>query len=177
MGIKEQAETITQSKRLAYLLRHSALTDSHGWIRTEVLIQQQNFTPQELKHIVYEDHKGRFEFSEDGLLVRALYGHSTNVDLGLIPTVPPTTLYHGTADKYLDCIIQEGIKSRKRDYVHLSETIDVAKQVGARHGNSIVLSIDTKSMIEDGWKFYKAKRSVWLVKYIPPQFIKTNNYE
>ena len=169
---------VQESKRLAYLLRHSCLPDHNGWVSTSVLIQEYNFTARgELDRIVLEDTKGRFEFSEDKSSVRALYGHSIDVDLELIPSSPPTILYHGTADKYIEGITKEGLKPRKRNYVHLSETTDMAQQVGARHGVPIVLSVDAKSMVEDGYKFYKAQRCVWLVNNVPSKYIKVDSYE
>ena len=125
-----------------------------------------------LQGIVAEDTKGRFEFSENESSVRALYGHSIDVDLGLEPTMPPMILYHGTAEKYLENIMKDGLKPRKRNYVHLSETIDMAMQVGTRHGKPIVLSIDTEAMISAGYKFYKALSGVWLTSEVPVRFYK-----
>ena len=168
---------VQESKRLAYLLRHSCLLDHNGWVSISVLIQEYNFAIQDLGRIVFEDTKGRFEFSNDGLSVRALYGHSINVNLELIPSSPPAILYHGTAVKYIERITKEGINPRKRNYVHLSGTMDMAQQVGARHGVPIVLSVDAKSMVEDGYKFYKAQRGVWLVDCVPSKYIKVDNYE
>lgn len=79
--------------------------------------------------------------------------------------------------KYIERITKEGINPRKRNYVHLSGTMDMAQQVGARHGDPIVLSVDAKSMVEDGYKFYKAQRGVWLVDCVPSKYIKVDNYE
>lgn len=168
---------IQESKRLAYLLRHSALSDHNGWVSTTVLIRQHGFTAHTLGHIVHEDDKGRFEFSDDGLSIRALYGHSIDVDLKLLPSIPPSVLYHGTAEKYIVRIMTEGLQPRKRNYVHLSETKDMAKQVGTRHGSPIVLSVDIQSMVKDGNKFFKAQRGVWLVGCVPPQYIKVESHE
>ncbi len=150
------------SRRLAYLLRHSKLPDQKGWIKVDVVQNELGASSLDIQKIVYEDTKGRFEFSEDTLSVRALYGHSIKVDLGLEPTIPPIMLYHGTAEKYLDDIMREGLKPRKRNFVHLSETIDMAKQVGTRHGSPVVLSIDIIAMIRAGYKFYKAQNGIWL---------------
>lgn len=162
---------IQSSKRLAFLLRHSSLPDKNGWVSTNVLIQEHGFTSQELEQIVHEDDKGRFDFSDDGLSIRALYGHSFDVDLELTPSVPPMILYHGTADRYIEQILKDGILPRKRKYVHLSETIEMARQVGARHGSPIVLSIDIKSMLDEGRSFYKAQRNVWLTDCVPAKYI------
>lgn len=168
---------IHKSKRLAYLLRHSDLPDRNGWIRVGVLLNEMSITLPILQGIVAEDTKGRFEFSEDESLVRALYGHSIDVDLELESATPPMILYHGTAEKYLADIMKDGIKPRKRNFVHLSETIDMAMQVGARHGKPIVLAIDTAAMISVDHKFYKAQNGIWLTGDILPKFLKVVCYE
>lgn len=168
---------IHNSKRLAYLLRHSNLPNRNGWVRVSVLLNEMSITLQRLRVIVEEDTKGRFEFSENESSIRALYGHSIDVDLELKQSIPPSILYHGTAEKYLENIMKDGLKPRKRNYVHLSEMIDMAMQVGARHGKPIVLAIDTAAMISVGYKFYKAQNGIWLTGDIPPQFLKVVSYE
>lgn len=170
-------DIIPYSKCLAHLLRHSDLPDHNGWVSISVLIQEYNFTAHELERIVFEDTKGRFEFSEGKSSVRALYGHSIDVNLGLEPTTPPPVLYHGTAEKYIDSIMKEGLRPRKRNFVHLSETMDMAKQVGTRHGSPVVLSIDIEAMIRVGYKFYKAQNGIWLTGDIPPKYLKVACYE
>lgn len=170
-------DQIKESKRLAYLLRHSNLPDYNGWVKTSVVLSHLSLSLQDLQQTVESDNKGRFEFSEDKSSVRALYGHSIDVNLGLEPTIPPLVLYHGTAVKYIDSIMKEGLRPRKRNFVHLSETIDMAKQVGARHGSPVVLSIDTEAMIRAGCKFYKAQNGIWLIGNIPSKFLKVVCYE
>lgn len=159
------------SKRLAYLLRHSKLPNHKGWIKVDVVQNELGVSLLDIQKIVHEDTKGRFEFSEDKSSVRALYGHSIDVNLGLEPTTPPMILYHGTAEKYLENIMKDGLKPRKRNYVHLSETIDMAMQIGARHGKPIVLAIDTEAMISASYKFYKALSGVWLTNAIDKKYI------
>ena len=168
---------IKESKRLAYLLRHSNLPGYNGWVKVSVVLGTLGESLQDLQQIVESDNKGRFEFAEDKSSVRALYGHSINVDLGLEPTIPPLVLYHGTAEKYIDSIMKEGLRPRKRNFVHLSETIDMAKQVGTRHGNPVVLSIDIEAMIRAAYKFYKAQNGIWLTGDILPNFLKIVCYE
>lgn len=168
---------IKESKRLAYLLRHSNLPDYNGWVKVSVVLGTLGESLQDLQKIVESDNKGRFEFAEDKSSVRALYGHSIDVNLGLEPTMPPLVLYHGTAEKYVDSIMKEGLRPRKRNFVHLSETIDVAKQVGTRHGSPVVLSIDIEAMIRAGYKFYKVQNGIWLTGDILPNFLKIVCYE
>lgn len=165
------------SKRLAYLLRHSKLPNHKGWIKVDVVQNELGVSLLDIQKIVHEDTKGRFEFSEDKSSVRALYGHSIDVNLGLEPTIPPLVLYHGTAEKYIDSIMKEGLRPRKRNFVHLSETMDMAKQVGTRHGSPVVLSIDIEAMIRAGYKFYKAQNSIWLTGDIPSKFLRIVCYE
>lgn len=165
------------SKRLAYLLRHSKLPNHKGWIKVDVVQNELGVLLLDIQKIVYEDTKGRFEFSEDKSSVRALYGHSIDVNLGLEPTTPPSVLYHGTAEKYIDSIMKEGLRPRKRNFVHLSETMDMAKQVGTRHGSPVVLSIDIEAMIRAGYQFYKAPNGIWLTGDILPKFLKVVCYE
>lgn len=168
---------IKESKRLAYLLRHSNLPDYNGWVKVSVVLGDLGLSLQDLQQIVESDNKGRFEFSKDKSSVRALYGHSIDVNLGLEPTIPPPVLYHGTAEKYIDSIMKEGLRPRKRNFVHLSETMDMAKQVGTRHGSPVVLSIDIEAMISAGYKFYKAQNGIWLTGDILPKFLKIVCYE
>lgn len=74
---------IKKSKRLAYLLRHSDLPDYNGWAKMSEVLGNLGVSLQDLQQIVESDNKGRFEFSEDKSSVRALYGHSVDVDLEL----------------------------------------------------------------------------------------------
>lgn len=174
----DDMDNLTQnSKHLAYLLRHSDWPDHNGWVEVGVLLNELHISLQMLRLIVEEDNKGRFEFSVDESCVRALYGHTADVDLELVPAIPPAILYHGTAEKYLDSIMKIGLKARKRKYVHLSETIEMAMQVGARHGSPIILSVDTESMLQKGYKYYKAQKGIWQTNEIPARFLKVVCYE
>ncbi|MDE6340572.1 MAG: RNA 2'-phosphotransferase [Muribaculaceae bacterium] len=164
--------TIALSRRLAYKLRHSSLPDRKGWVSIDVILKELSITADELHQIVANDNKGRFDYSKDRLSVRALYGHSIDVDLELEPVAPPATLYHGTAEKYIAAIMQEGLKPKKRKFVHLSETLEMAEQVGSRHGTPIVLSIDTEAMQQNGCQFYKAQNGIWLTGSIPTRYLK-----
>lgn len=136
------------------------------------LTENHSFTEEEILLYVSSDSKGRYEMNEDKSMVRALYGHSVDVEFDLTPSTPPTVLYHGTAEKYLESIKKEGLKPRSRNYVHLSESMDMAMQVGARHGSPVVLSIDTAAMTKADYKFYRAQNGVWLVQNVPICFIK-----
>lgn len=57
------------------------------------------------------------------------------------------------------------------DIGSLSESNDMAAQVGSRHDNPVVLFIEIPVMIQDGDKFYKAQNGVWLSDDIPIRYI------
>ena len=91
---------------LALVLRHKPQAvdidlDVHGWAQVEALLAAFNrieaFNMLMLEHIVAEDDKQRFTFSEDKKRIRANQGHSVKVDVELREAVPPELLYHGTA--------------------------------------------------------------------------------
>lgn len=159
------------SKKLSYLLRHSDVPDEQGWISVEDLVSRFGYTEQGLKQIVANDEKKRYEFSEGLKSVRALYGHSNHVHIQWDITEPPAILYHGTAKRFLESILKNGLKRMDRNYVHLSETIEEAIQVGKRHGEPAVLAIDTKMVIQNGGCFYRVPNGIWLTECVDSQYI------
>lgn len=159
------------SKKLSYLLRHSDLPDEQGWIPLEKLILGYDYTEQSLKQIVANDEKHRYEFSDDGTKVRAIYGHSNHVHIQWAESIPPKILFHGTAKKNLNLILQEGLKSMSRQYVHLSETTEDAIMVGKRHGEPVVLAIDTKMVIQNDGCFYQVPNGIWLTEEVKPRHL------
>jgi putative RNA 2'-phosphotransferase len=171
------------SKFLSLVLRHSPQTinlniDKNGWVNIDDLIQNANkyrkihLTVDLINTIVETNDKQRFIISDDGKKIRANQGHSIKVDLELETKTPPDILYHGTASRFLDSIMKEGLKPMTRQYVHLSQTEETALTVGQRHGKPIVLCINAKNMFEDGYKFYLSENNVWLVNDVPVKYIK-----
>ena len=128
---------------------------------------------EKLKNIVNEDKKGRYSFSDDFTKIRANQGHSIRVDVELKEAIPPNTLYHGTATRNLENILSSGIKKMSRLYVHLSDNIETASQVGKRHGSPIILKVDAKKMHKDGYKFYISENKVWLTDTVPSLYVET----
>lgn len=167
-----QNTLLHKSKHLAYLLRHSSIVDNFGWISIDMLCKQYGYTIMDLKAIVVNDDKGRFIFSNDQTKVRALYGHSIKIESDAVPMQPPAVLYHGTAEKSLVSIFEEGIKPMSRAKVHLSPTYGMAYFVGGRHGMPEVLEINSAVMAADGYVFYKITNDVWQTDYIPAKYIK-----
>lgn len=167
------AHLIHQGKKLSYLLRHdkSYDFDEHGWREVSDLVANHGFTMEELREIVDTNNKQRYEFSENMTRIRARQGHSIQVDVELAEVTPPDVLYHGTAKKFADSIMKQGILKGKRLYVHLSTTIEMATKVGERHGEPTVLAIDAKRMHEDGIKFFLSRNGVWLTEFVDAKYI------
>lgn len=170
------------SKLLSYMLRHkpevfNITLDKEGWASVEEICMNTvghkvALTEELIVRAVMEDEKGRYELSPDRDEVRAVQGHSTKmVDICYSAEVPPVRLYHGTATKNLDSIKKHGLTNGNRQYVHLSETTDVAVEVGKRHGDPVVIAIDCKKMLAAGHQFYKAPNGVWLVWNVPTEFL------
>jgi putative RNA 2'-phosphotransferase len=176
---------VKTSKFLSLILRHSPETihlsmDTNGWVNIHELIVNANkyknihLTVDLIKTIVANNDKQRFIISEDGKKIRANQGHSITVNLELESKIPPDILYHGTASRFLDSIMKNGLKPMSRQYVHLSQTEEVAITVGKRHGEPIILHIDAKKMNEEGHKFYLSENKVWLADGVPAKYIKVN---
>ena len=181
-----QKRQIHISKFLSLVLRHKpekiGLTlDEAGWTAVDDLLQasrNHNFpiTLAELQAVVAENDKARFSFSPDKSQIRANQGHSTAVNLGYAPAVPPEYLFHGTADRFWPAIQSEGLSKRSRHHVHLSLDMETARQVGARqvgrrHGRPLILRVDSGAMQRDGHLFYLSANGVWLTDAVPPQYL------
>ena len=150
--------------------------DEHGWANVEELLEGINNTGRQinmdiLEEIVRTDSKQRYSFNSNKTLIRANQGHSVPVDVELEERQPPQYLYHGTAERFLDAIMAEGLKPMSRLYVHLSKDEETAVKVGKRHGSPVVLKVRTEEMYHDGNNFYLSQNGVWLTKYVDRKYI------
>jgi putative RNA 2'-phosphotransferase len=178
---KQHSET---SKFLSYVLRHEPhaigiTLDSEGWTDIDVLIAAAKTVGKELdvaliQAVVASSDKKRFAISEDGLRIRAVQGHSTDtVAIQYEAKQPPEFLYHGTATRFLDSILAEGLRPGQRHHVHLSQDITTATAVGQRYGKPVVLKIEALRMHQQGFKFFQADNGVWLTAHVPAPFLNT----
>lgn len=174
----------SQSKFISFVLRHQPEAidldiDKNGWVSIDQLIANAKaagtmLTREIIQDVVDNNDKGRFALSEDGKKIRALQGHSISKDRVSIEfeaKTPPEVLYHGTATRFVDSIKETGLKSFKRQYVHLSWNEDIATSVGQRHGTPVILEIDTQAMLDKGHVFYLSENNVWLTENVPAEFI------
>ena len=64
-----------------------------------------------------------------------------------------------------------GLKPMSRQYVHLSKDIETATKVGTRHGDVVILQINTKAMLDDGYALYESDNGVVLTTEVPMKYI------
>jgi putative RNA 2'-phosphotransferase len=130
------------------------------------------FSRAELDHVVANNNRKRFAYSDDGLRIRASQGHSVEVDLGLASAEPPPVLYHGTATATLPLVLREGLKPMSRQDVHLSADVETALRVGSRHGRPVVLVVDAAALAAEGHTFRLSANGVWLTDRVPPAHLR-----
>ncbi|MBD5541521.1 MAG: RNA 2'-phosphotransferase [Lachnospiraceae bacterium] len=175
MNIKET------SKFISLILRHKPEAiginlDEHGWADVDELIagisKTHEFNRDMLEEIVRTDEKQRYSFNENRTLIRANQGHSIPVDVELDEVEPPEELWHGTGEKYVSSIDEQGLIPKSRLYVHLSKDKETAVKVGKRHGQLVLYIVKAGEMYKDGYKFYLSKNGVWLTKEVPVKYLR-----
>lgn len=168
------------SKFISLILRHKPETigislDEHGWADVDELIagisRMHEFNRDILEEIVRTDEKQRYSFNEDKTLIRANQGHSIPVDVELDEVEPPAELWHGTGEKYVSSIDEQGLIPKSRLYVHLSKDKETAVKVGKRHGKPVLYIVKADEMCKDGYKFYLSRNGVWLTKKVPVKYL------
>lgn len=180
--MQQSKQDVELGRFLSLVLRHNPSAagislDQNGWANIDELLAGVNrsgrrINMETIERIVHENNKQRYAFNEDHTKIRANQGHSLKVDVELKSQIPPDTLYHGTASRFLDSIRRDGITKQNRQHVHLSADIETAVKVGSRHGKAVVLSVDAAAMFADGYTFYLSENGVWLCDIVPWKYVK-----
>ncbi len=186
--VLDSRRRIMLSKLMSGLLRHfpweAGLTlDDKGWVSIDELVRgiRERWRGKDLYQWVTREHvvavalldpKGRFEVR--GNKIRARYGHSIMVVVDYVRDDNIMRLYHGTSKDVLDKILAEGIKPMRRQWVHLSLTTIDACETGRRHGGKpVVLTVNASCLRGKGIQVYRASKSVYVAKYVPPECIES----
>lgn|GEM_PF-1212799 len=169
------------SKLISYWLRHhpkeaGIQVDAFGWAPIDQIlhaleVRNIKVSLQDLIELNSSSDKVRWEIDTHSGKLRATHGHSFHVILEDKVKLPPGELYHCTSVQYVMEIAEKGLKSMNRQFVHLSETIEMAKNVGIRHGKPIIIEIETASLVKAGWKFYQSSDTIWLTADIPAAYL------
>lgn len=175
------------SVQLSYMLRHSKdplyISPDGGWARVETVLEvlgqrHPGVDRGILDQIVAADRKGRYSYDPTGTKIRANQGQSIpDVRVEMTAPTPPEYLYHGTADRFLPAILEEGLKPMTRQFVHLSAAYDTAVAVGKRHGKPVVLTVRAADFAADGHGLFLSANGVWQAKAVPPEYFSVENAE
>lgn len=170
------------SKEISYALRHAPWEyelemDEEGWVPVEQLLDAlhkdekwKSISEKDLSVMIEKSEKKRHEILNGK--IKAYYGHSIPMKIAREEKVPPEVLYHGTARRFLDSIREKGLLPKGRQYVHLSQDVETASDVGMRHDRKpCILKIDAAQAAKDGIKFYYGNEKVWLADEIPAKYI------
>jgi len=176
-----QKQVVRLSRFLSLILRHNPgkinLTlDAQGWADVDELLTRMNakgkrinFTT--LEEVVATNNKKRFAFNADRTRIRANQGHSIAIDPGLTAVEPPNLLYHGTATRFVESILETGLEKRNRLHVHLSKNLATALSVGSRHGKPYIFEVRAGEMAREGYAFFESENGVWLTDHVPFRYL------
>jgi putative RNA 2'-phosphotransferase len=174
-------DAVRVSKRLSYVLRHDPSSvgvtlDAAGWVDVDELLaglrsHGTRLSRDELDELVAGSDKRRFAFDGTGTRIRASQGHSVPVELGYVPQVPPSVLFHGPPVRNLPAILRDGLLPGRRHAVHLSADEATARVVGQRRGRCAVLRVDAAGLAAGGAELTCSANGVWLVAAVPPQHL------
>lgn len=175
-SIIESNKVRTASGFLSKLLRHSGQEHgleftTLGWTDIDSVSQifnaELNLDKSAIEGLVETDSKGRYEV--DNGKIRAVYGHSISSISIQTDNKVPSTLYHGTAPRFIDSIKSEGLTPQSRNEVHLSASHTDAVSVGRRHSKAdcvSVICIDGDALAGK-YKVNNPKGNVYTVSCVP----------
>ncbi len=166
------------SKTMAYALRHhpeefNLRLDGEGWVWQEELLaalrqrrsEWRQLSMDDLAAVIAQSDKKRYE-------IRAYYGHSLAQKIVREAAIPPAILFHGTTPDAARQIKVQGLRPMNRQYIHLSEDEETARQVALRRTNRpVILEIRALEAHQQHISFYLGNEKVWLADPIPPAFI------
>ncbi|NIR87529.1 RNA 2'-phosphotransferase [Candidatus Bathyarchaeota archaeon] len=174
----EQDLKVRVSRYMSYLLRHNPeglKMDRRGFVGLDRLLEKLDDRFQIDESFVLEivEKSDRRRFEVVGGRIRALYGHTIPVRLELEEDELAKVFYHGTTTEAASEILRVGLRPMKRRWVHLSPTMEIAREVGYRRTESpVVLEVDAEAARGDGLKFYRATEKVYVCGAVLPRFIK-----
>lgn len=158
------------SKQMAYALRHhpdefNIRLDAEGWVPLDEFAQAMKVTVAEVESVVQNDPKQRYTIRNHR--IRAAQGHSVRIRMSFDEVTPPPILWHGTVEQFLPSILEQGLLPMQRQYVHLSESREVATQVAKRRaGQVVILKINTTALLGHT-DVMRAENGVWLAEKVP----------
>ena len=169
-------------KLLCSILRHRAghmgiPVTKDGYVPLEQLMRHpvmDTYNMKEVLQLEREDEKKRYKIVRDRhnkLHIRAQNGHSQSmpVDIKFKEVTAdelPQFVAHGTVRSSISSILERGLSSAMRHYIHLLEEVPEpgSRLEGGRRENTAVIILDVKSAVDCGTKFYRAENGVLMAK-------------
>ena len=170
-------ERITRS--LAYMLRHQPEQfdlelDEYGWADLREVVRALNerlgepVAQEDVQDAVSSGDRQRYEI--DRGMIRALYGHSIDVQPGE-PGQPPELLFVGVSRQDAERAERFGLRPGRRRFLHLALTAEDALETAARSSEDAVLvKVHAMDAWEEGINFYDRK-ALYLSDPIPTHYL------
>jgi putative RNA 2'-phosphotransferase len=170
------------SKLMSLMLRHEPSRfglelDPEGFVALDAVLAavRTRFPGTHLEDIrrvveTVEPAKQRFTIVDED--IRANYGHSLAQRVTQEAAFPPEVLFHGTHRAAVDAILADGLRPMKRQYVHLTDDLVLARQVGGRRGAPHVLQVAAARAAGEGVRFYRANPTFWLADFVPARYVR-----
>lgn len=166
---------VQHSKRLSWLLRHGAqeaglVMDGAGWALVADVMRLAELSEHELEAAVEQNDKRRFEFDGPGERIRAVQGHSLELDLKTLESsweryLSDAPVFHGTNLEAARAILSgEGISRGARTHVHLAPSPDSV--VGKRASVAVLLVVSPVVMRAQGEPLFVAPNGVVLARRV-----------
>lgn len=149
------------------------------------LRQFKRYSENEVRKVVDDNDKKRFALRLDPLTnrlqIRANQGHTIEVDdLELNPITDPSNapvVVHGTYRECWELIKAQGLSRMSRNHIHFApgEPGEEGVISGMRSSCEILVFIDLRKALSDGFKFYQSANNVILCPgneqgFLPPQY-------
>jgi len=181
--LMNENELSSLSRILAGALRHfpdklGLMMDGKGWVDIEELIHsigsgRSGFRWLKTHHIealAETDPRGRYQI--DGGMIRATYGHTIEVILDDLPEADLDEFFYPVSEEELDVILENGLQPADRKKVHLSGSIQKAKEAGkVKIEDPLILKIDGGKARKDGLKIYHAGTDVYITERIDAKYL------
>ncbi len=176
-------ERITRA--LAFMLRHQPEEfdlelDRFGWGDLEDVVyalqERTGSTVEEddVAEAIESSDRPRYEI-KDGK-IRALYGHSIQIDPGE-PTEPPDELFIGVGSRDASRAEDQGLRSGRRAFLHLARTEEEARESGRRIARDYaVVTVFAGEAFDEGTDFYD-RGALFLADEIPGEFLEVGEIQ
>ncbi len=170
------------SRFLALVLRHRAhqfdlAVDEEGFVALDPLLEVihsqsglDGVTREDLELLTREGDRKRYEIRGDSM--RATYGHSFRRPIRYPAVEPPEHLFVGVASAQVQEVRLHGLRPEGRQYLHLSEREDEAREVGSRRsGDATVVTVLALEASQSGIPFHRPTDGLYLALQLPARFL------